>query len=117
MKAWAEWFYKGAAWKGTRAAYLASVGWLCERCAARGEVVAAEVVHHRVYLTPVNIHDPAIALGWENLEALCQACHNREHFGGADNDQKVYRIGSDGRLVEPPLSELERWGISTGEEG
>ena len=117
MKLWAEWFYKGTVWQSTRAAYLASVGWLCERCAARGELTPAEIVHHRVYLTPANIHDPAIALGWENLEALCQACHNREHFGEADNGQKVYRIGSDGRLVEAPLSELERWGISTDEEG
>lgn len=116
MKPWAEWFYKGAAWKGTRAAYLASVGWLCERCAARGEVVAAEVVHHRVYLTRANIHDAAIALGWGNLEALCQACHNREHFGGADA-AVGYRIGADGRLRESPHADGCERGIATGGGG
>jgi 5-methylcytosine-specific restriction endonuclease McrA len=37
------------------------------------------MVHHKKHLTPGNIHDPAIALDWNNLEALCIDCHNKEH--------------------------------------
>ena len=31
------------------------------------------------YLTEQNVNDPYIALSWDNLEALCQDCHNKEH--------------------------------------
>lgn len=116
MKPWSEWFYKGAAWKATRAAYLASVGWLCERCARNGFAVAADVVHHRVWLTRANIHDPAIALNWSNLEALCQTCHNREHSSGADV-AVGYRIGADGRLRESPHAAECAGAAETGGEG
>ena len=36
-------------------------------------------MHHRVYLTPQNIGDPAVTLNFGNLELLCQRCHNDEH--------------------------------------
>ena len=51
--------------------------YVCERCGG-----LARIVHHRRYITPQNIHDPAIALDWANLEALCIDCHNAEHMGG-----------------------------------
>jgi len=43
----------------------------------------ARIVHHRQHITPQNIHDPSITLGWANLEALCIDCHNAEHMGGS----------------------------------
>lgn len=67
-------FYKSAAWQRCRTAYIQSVFGLCERCGEPG----AEV-HHREYLTPDNINDPEVALGWDNLELLCASCHNKEH--------------------------------------
>lgn len=48
--------------------------YLCERC---GE--PAKIVHHKIWLTPKNIHEQSITLCWDNLEALCQDCHNKEH--------------------------------------
>lgn len=48
---------------------------ICERCGA-----PARIVHHRKYITRANINNPAITLNWDNLEALCQDCHNKEHF-------------------------------------
>lgn len=74
MKKWAEWFYKGKAWIKTRAAFMKSKHWICERC---GE--PAKICHHKIYLTPKNINDPNITLNWSNLEALCMDCHNKEH--------------------------------------
>ena len=75
MKPWAQWFYKSKAWRDTREAYVASKHGLCERCGAGGEIV-----HHKVYLNPRNIHDPAVTLNFENLELLCATCHQHEHF-------------------------------------
>jgi len=37
-------------------------------------------VHHKTYISPANINDPNITLNWDNLEALCATCHQREHM-------------------------------------
>ena len=74
MKPWARRFYKSKAWKECRRAYFISQHGLCERCGGPGKIV-----HHKVWLTPDNINDPAVSLNWGNLELLCQTCHNEEH--------------------------------------
>lgn len=56
MQTWAESFYKSRAWRECRDAYAASVGGLCELCLARGLHTAGVIVHHKVHLTPDNIH-------------------------------------------------------------
>ena len=53
---------------------MSSKAYVCERCGG-----VATICHHRKHLTATNITDPNIALGWDNLEALCQECHNLEH--------------------------------------
>ena len=75
MMDYAKSFYNGKAWRSTQAAYMTSQSYVCERCGN-----AARIVHHIKHLTPQNIGDPAIALGWDNLEALCIECHNIEHM-------------------------------------
>lgn len=69
-------FYKSSRWRRARAAYLDSVRHVCERCGR-----PATIVHHRRHITPENVGDPATTLDPSNLEALCQDCHNAEHFG------------------------------------
>ena len=64
MKDFAERFYKSKRWQKNRDDYADSVGGLCESCAAKGLVVPGEIVHHRVELTPENIQDPAITMGY-----------------------------------------------------
>ncbi|WEK53334.1 MAG: HNH endonuclease [Candidatus Cohnella colombiensis] len=89
-------FYNSRAWKICRAAYIALVFGLCERCGKPGYIV-----HHKVYLTPQNINDPAIALNHEFLEHLCQDCHNGEHHG---SHEPVVADGlafdSEGNLIQ-----------------
>jgi hypothetical protein len=75
MKEYARAFYKSAAWRHVSQAYMASRNYICERCGG-----VAVICHHKHYLTPANIQDPDVALNWNNLEALCQDCHNKEHF-------------------------------------
>ncbi|MCM8900605.1 HNH endonuclease [Caldicoprobacter algeriensis] len=71
---WARGFYNSKAWEKCRLAFLQSKFFICERCGG-----AATIAHHKTRLTPENIHDPNITLNWDNLEALCQDCHNKEH--------------------------------------
>ena len=85
-------FYASQAWKRTEAAYMESVHHVCERCGR-----PAAVVHHKRYLTPDVMGNPEITLGWDNLEALCLDCHNREHFGGSPTAPGL-EFGSDGQL-------------------
>lgn len=87
-------FYASGAWKKCREAYKKSVGGLCERCAKKGLVVPADVVHHKVYITAANISDPSVTLNWKNLEALCWSCHEEEHKG----IQRRYEVDALGRV-------------------
>jgi 5-methylcytosine-specific restriction endonuclease McrA len=75
MREFAKHFYHSKAWKQCRLSYIASVHGLCERCEAGGKIV-----HHKVYLNERNIGDPTVTLSHENLELLCQTCHNIEHM-------------------------------------
>ncbi len=79
MKEYLERFYKSKNWQRTRREYLKSVGCLCERCMKKGLHVPAVMVHHKTYITDANANDPTITLSWDNLEALCRDCHEREH--------------------------------------
>lgn len=74
-------FYKDKLWERCRADYMKSVGGMCERCRKKGRIVPAKIVHHIRHLTLENQNDPNIAYSFDNLEALCLDCHNKEHFG------------------------------------
>jgi 5-methylcytosine-specific restriction protein A len=93
MREFAKHFYHSKAWKDCRASYIMKVHGLCERCEAGGKIV-----HHKIYLNEENIHDPAITLSHDNLELLCQDCHNAEHMKrGAI--AKGLRFDDDGQIV------------------
>jgi len=93
MKPWAQWFYKSKVWERTREAYIAYRHGLCERCGAGGKVV-----HHKIKLTPQNINDPNVTLNWDNLELLCQECHNREHGGASTAEGLMF--DDEGNLIQ-----------------
>ena len=95
MQDFAKTFYKSRRWQDTRMAYLRSVGGLCERCLKKGLYHPAVIVHHKTYLTADNIHNPEIALSWDNLEAVCRECHEDEHRG---SDWR-YVINEDGSII------------------
>ena len=75
-------FYKGRAWRKASRAYMQGKLWICERCNA-----PATICHHRIWLNGANINNLDLALGADNLEALCHACHNQEH---ASKNSKVF---------------------------
>lgn len=95
MRDFAKTFYSSKAWKQTRAAYAKSKGNLCERCLKKGLIVPGVIVHHKVYLTPENINDPAVSLNWNNLELVCADCHAEEH----NRLQRRYTVDEYGRVT------------------
>ena len=88
-------FYHSKRWLRCRQAYGASQHWLCERCGQ-----PADQVHHRIYLSDANLGDPEIALNWENLELLCDACHAIEHHGGGFQTADGLIFNEEGDLVQ-----------------
>ena len=94
---WAQSFYGSAQWKKCRQGYISYKGGLCERCLSKGLVVPGNHVHHKMYLTPENITNPAISLNWSNLELLCEKCHEDVHNG--PHSKKRMTIGKDGKVT------------------
>lgn len=89
-------FYRKKVWRVCRDSYMSHVGGLCERCLSRGLIVPAVIVHHKEHLTLETYTRPEIALNFDNLEALCQDCHNKEHF--KKEEAKRWRV-EDGKLI------------------
>ncbi|AFK87427.1 MULTISPECIES: HNH endonuclease signature motif containing protein [Thermoanaerobacterium] len=104
MKPWAEKFYKSRAWQEVRQAYFIYRHGICERCGRPGEIV-----HHKEYLTPLNINDPNITLSFDNLELLCLDCHNKEH-SKQDSVKDGLMFDDDGNLIQSPRG-LENSGL------
>lgn len=75
MKEYAKDFYRSKAWRNVSKLYMNSKGYVCERCGGVGTIC-----HHKKYITPHNINNPDITLNLDNLECLCQECHNKEHM-------------------------------------
>jgi 5-methylcytosine-specific restriction endonuclease McrA len=70
---------------------------LCERCLAKGKYVPGDEVHHKIHLNPDNINNPEITLSWDNLELLCQSCHQSHHHRGQEDSD--YSFDESGQLV------------------
>lgn len=73
---------------------MQSQHYICERC---GKV--AIICHHKQYISPENINNPNITLNWNNLEALCQTCHNLEHHS-SNVIAEGLSFNSEGNLIQ-----------------
>ena len=78
-KDFARSFYSSKQWQDCRNEYAKRRHHLCEDCLRRGIYKPGVIVHHIEELTPFNITNPEITLGFDNLELLCRECHLREH--------------------------------------
>ena len=104
MKEYAKDFYKSAAWKRARQTVIKRANGLCERCRAAGLYRPGVIVHHKDYITQENIHNAGVTLNLDNLEYLCEDCHNKEHKA---KHITRYRFDGNGNLL-PPTREKER---------
>lgn len=89
-------FYNSAEWQSVRQFVLKRSGGLCERCWNKGIVRAADVVHHKIILTPQNIHDPNVSLNPKHLVALCQDCHAEVH---SSKTRRRYKVSRNGEVI------------------
>lgn len=89
-------FYKSKAWQRCRRDYAKSVHHMCEECMKYGIYRPGDIVHHKIELTPNNISNPEITLGWNNLELLCRDCHAKKH-----GNKKRYKVDEFGRVTPP----------------
>jgi len=94
-KDWAYAFYHSTSWDQCRAGFMQSRYWLCERCGS-----PALIAHHKTHLTPGNINDPNVTLNWDNLEAVCQDCHNKEHFETVTATRSGFAFDVNGDLIQ-----------------
>lgn len=92
-------FYTSVAWRNCREAYARSRAGLCERCLAVGLYTPGKQVHHKVRLTMENIDNTDISLNWDNLELLCDACHQEEHAARQPKKKRRYRVDDNGTLM------------------
>jgi len=99
-KAFAKPFYNSKAWKECRKAYINSVNGLCEICMEKGKIVPGNILHHKEYITPDNITDAYLTLGWDNLMYVCTECHNHIHYSYLDNIREDVMFDSNGELIE-----------------
>ena len=94
MKEWARWFYTSKTWRDTRQAKLRETFGLCEICQK-----PAEIVHHKIHLTPQNIDDFDVALNVNNLMCVCRECHAIIHEGTRSTAEGV-KFDECGNLIE-----------------
>ncbi|MDO0995577.1 HNH endonuclease [Staphylococcus borealis] len=87
-------FYRSTTWKKCRNAYMQSQNYICERCGG-----LAVICHHKEWLNEDNYINPHIAYGWDNLEALCLDCHNKEHFGSNSIDDELM-FDDNGNIIK-----------------
>ena len=72
---WTDKFYNSKAWEAAREARLEKDFYLCQSCLRNHEITTATMVHHKKHLRDF----PELGLDIDNLESLCDACHNRAH--------------------------------------
>lgn len=99
MKDFARSFYISDKWRKVSSTYMKSKSYLCERCGA-----PAKICHHKIYLTPMNITDPTISLSMDNLECLCQDCHQKEHT----LKRSIAMFDDEGKITEVRKSKEEK---------
>lgn len=95
-------FYHSKQWLHTRELYADSVDGLCERCRAKGIYTPGKIVHHKKYLDDSSLRNPDIALNFNNLELLCQDCHNKEHHHSEPG--RRYAFDANGGIINKEKS-------------
>lgn len=107
-KEFARAFYDSVKWRACRRAYIdyrVSIdGGMCEVC----HNALGYIVHHKIWLTPENIHNASVALNFNNLRYECHECHNKEKLTGENRQGHSpcarYVFSEDGTLLPlPPL--------------
>lgn len=83
--------YNTARWRKLRVVILKRDYYLCQECKRRGLVAKGNIVHH---ITEAR-EDLSKFWNEDNLETICQACHNAEHpdrTGGSKKQKRKQHV-------------------------
>lgn len=96
-------FYASQAWIQLRLNLINERGITCEHCRQPVTRTKDLTGHHKVELTPENVHDHMISLNPQLIELICFDCHNKEHkrfgYSGAKEVFIVYGPPMAGKKV------------------
>ena len=70
--------------------------------------VPGKILHHKQELTPDNITDPDITLGFDNLMYVCHGCHDQIHGNVSRMPERMTRYAFDYNGNPIPLSDNTR---------
>ncbi|MBT2735146.1 HNH endonuclease [Bacillus sp. ISL-7] len=92
-------FYASEKWINFRLGLINERGTKCSRCGERIAKSRDLIGHHKIELTPENVHDYTISLNPDQVDLVCFDCHNKDHnrFGYKATKQ-VYLV------YGPPMS-------------
>lgn len=99
---YAKSFYNSKKWKDLRLYICQSRHYTCEECGDYGDQV-----HHIIEITPNNINDPNITLNEDNLQLLCEECHNAKRRIDKDLEDGL-KFDEFGNLIKYPLVEPKK---------
>jgi hypothetical protein len=92
-------FYASAVWQNFRLTIIAERGLICEHCKEPIVRVGDATLHHKIELTPENVHDADVALNPNNVIVIHRVCHDRIHGRfGYPKEKMVYIV------YGPPMS-------------
>lgn len=57
---------------------------------------SAYIIHHKEYVTDKNYEDDNTFFNIDNLESVCQDCHNKEHH----SEEQEYMFDENGDLIK-----------------
>lgn len=101
-KEYSKAFYNSNSWRKLRRYICESRNWTCEECGGYGDQV-----HHIIEINPDNINNPEITLNENNLQLLCEECHNsKRRTDSVVNDGLMFDYF--GNLVKAPLVEEQK---------
>lgn len=103
-------FYQTKIWKQVRKNIWLKQSCLCARCHRAVYINGISsyipkdkrlkgIVHHKKYLTDINLLDDSISINEDNLEGLCIDCHNKEHFSTTVTRSDVM-FDTEGNLIK-----------------
>ena len=86
-------FYNSKAWRECAKMVRETHHYICQECNNYGNQV-----HHIKEITPDNITDPNITLNKDNLQLLCEECHNSKRRTHKDIEDGL-KFDTNGNLI------------------
>jgi len=92
-------FYASDKWRNFRLLTINERGLKCEYCGERVAIARELTIHHKIELTPDNVHDALISLNPDNVMVVHHSCHNKIHKRNATKTKRQVFV-----VYGPPMS-------------